>query len=222
MLSSNFKGLVISGNYIDVKIDHLSYCVKTVIITHSNWNLNQYSIQLWKSLIGVSLITKSFQGHSMCKNYENFSPAAGIYWLIKIPVLPLVNPSFKVPWKTASDVGISILIPITKSFLGHFKNRNYLNFSPAAGMYWLLKLPVLPINPSFKVPWKTASDVILYCQIASRTFSEQKFSNFFRLRRKSPKWNFFWATWNFSFCAGMGRGLGCCGIIEQFKLNCSS
>ena len=36
-----------------------------------------------------TFITKSFLDHSTSKNCQNFLPAAGIYWLIKLPVLLL-------------------------------------------------------------------------------------------------------------------------------------
>ena len=35
---------------------------------------------------------------------------------------------------------------ITKSFLGHFTSKNHRNFSPAAGIHWLIKLPELGIT----------------------------------------------------------------------------
>ena len=111
-----------------------------------------------------------------------FSPAAGIYWLIKLPVLPLRSPKFKMPRKTASDVNLYYQI-VSRPF---YEQKSW-KFSPAAGIYWLIKLPVLPLrSPKFKMPRKTASDVNLYYQIVSRPFYEQKSWKF------SPAAGIYW------------------------------
>ena len=70
---------------------------------------------------------------------------------------------------------------ITKSFLGHSTNKNHRNFSPAAGMYWLIKLPAMPLNPSFKKLPQTLSFKLLTAQ------SVYDISQFFSPAVKSAK-----------------------------------
>ena len=77
------------------------------------------------------------------QNHINFSPAAGIYWLIKLPVLPLDNEILDFKFL---DKVPKMLTFITKSFLGHSTSKNHQKFSPAAGIYWLIELPVLHFN----------------------------------------------------------------------------
>ena len=72
-----------------------------------------------------------------------------------------------------------ILAFITKSLLGHSTCKNPRNVSPAAGIYWVIKFTILPLNPSFKIHFKTAYDIGLYYQIAFRPFHVQKSSKFF-------------------------------------------
>ena len=65
-----------------------------------------------------------------------------------------------------------------KSFLGHCTSLGHC----AAGIYWLLKLLVLPLNYQIlvlKFLEKVPPVVSLYYQIVSRTFYEQKSSKFF-------------------------------------------
>ena len=87
-----------------------------------------------------TFITKSFLGQPKSKNRRNFSPAAGIYWLIKLSVLSL---SHEIQLLKIHKKLPSMLAFINKSFLGHPKSKNNRNFSPAAGIYWLIKLSVL-------------------------------------------------------------------------------
>ena len=78
------------------------------------------------------------------QNHRNFSPAAGIYnWLIKLPFLPLDNQILGLKFL---DKVPKMLTFITKSFLGHSTSKNHQKFSPAAGIYWLIELPVLHLN----------------------------------------------------------------------------
>ena len=97
------------------------------LLAHKTTNsaLNfQFQSPLIKLPQMLTFITKSFLSHSTSKYHKNFSPAAGIYWLIKIPVLPL-TPSFKKKLPQMSTF-------ITKSFLGHSTSTNHRNFSPVA------------------------------------------------------------------------------------------
>ena len=146
-----------------------------------------------------SLLPNYFVVIHCAQNCPNFLPAAGIYWLIKLPVLPLTSVSkchkklsqmstfitksflghstsknhgtmeifacggHLLAHKTTSSALNSQFqsamkkLPqmstiITKSFLDHSSSKNFQNFSPAAGIYWLIKLPVLLLTPIFKVP----------------------------------------------------------------------
>ena len=70
-------------------------------------------------------------------NHQNFSPAAGIYWLMKLPVLPLNN--IKVPVLKFLEKVPQMLAIITKSFLGRSTRKDLQNFLPVSGTYWLIK-----------------------------------------------------------------------------------
>ena len=86
----------------------------------------------------LPFIVKLFLSHSANKIHRNFSPAASINWLIKLPVLNL-----NVPREIASDVSLYYQI-VSKPFY----EQNSSKFSPAAGMgiNWFIKLPVLHLN----------------------------------------------------------------------------
>ena len=73
----------------------------------------------------------------------------------------------------------------TKSFLGQPKSKNHRNFSPAAGMYWLIKQPALPLNHSFKKLPQTLS-FITKLLTAQSVYNTTIFLNFFATA-KVPK-----------------------------------
>ena len=108
--------------FIDVvlKSDHLLQ-VKAVRITFSHLTYINF-----KTVLDIFLITKSLAGHSICQNLRIFSPAVGIYWVIRLSIMPL-NPSFvfieRLPMK---------LVFITKSLIGLGLCQNPQKFSPAA------------------------------------------------------------------------------------------
>ena len=106
-------------------------------------------ISRWKDfLVGkmFTFITRSFLGQPKSKNHRNLSPAAGIYWLIKLSVLSL---SHEILLKIHKKLP-SMLAFITRLFLGQPKSKNHRNLSPAAGIYWLIKLSALSLN--HKIP----------------------------------------------------------------------
>ena len=72
---------------------------------------------------------------------------------------------------------------ITKSFLDHSADKNHRNFSPAAGMYWLIKLPALPLNHCFK---KLPQTLFFITKLLTAQ-SVYNISQFFRPRRKFQK-----------------------------------
>ena len=133
----------------------------------------------------LAFITKSSLGHPKSKNYRNFSPAAGIYWLIKLSILSL---SHEIQLLKIHKKLPSMLTFITKLFLGHSTNKNHRNFSPAAGMCWLIKLPALPLNHSFKKLPQTLS-------FTAKLLTAQSVYNFSQIfaHGESAK-KFFWAT----------------------------
>ena len=58
-----------------------------------------------------TFVTKSFLGHSASKNNRNFLPVAGIYWPIKLPVLSL-DTIFKFPRKLSQMLTWLIKLPV--------------------------------------------------------------------------------------------------------------
>ena len=75
-----------------------------------------------------TFITKSFLGQPKSKNRRNFSPAAGIYWLIKLSVLSL---SHEIQLLKIHKKLPSMLAFFNKSFLGHPKsNKNCERYFP--------------------------------------------------------------------------------------------
>ena len=94
-----------------------------------------------------TFITKSFLDHSTSKNCQNLCLQQANLLAHKTTSSAL-NSQFQSAMKKLPQMSTFI----TKSFLDHFTSKNCQNFSPAASIYWLIKLPVLLLTPSFKVP----------------------------------------------------------------------
>ena len=130
----------------------------------------------------LAFITKSFPGHLRSKNDRNFSPAASIYWLIKInhkiPVIKILENCL------SSDVSLYYQIVSRPS-----KEQKSSKFFACGGHLLAHKTTSSALKSQFR---KTASDVIFHYQIASGTICVQNFS-IFSPAAKNAK-NFFWAT----------------------------